>query len=147
MHGGSSGHPVHKGELEERPNCQLEWSGAVAGRICGPDHQKRRHSGEKQLQESAQKSSGGITQLNTKWMCVGQNIITLAKKKKKHFWGKNNYYGVVSKTVPTAHPWLRSIHIPTNQIGKSSLNTQNIQKRPDYSDSSETMQVRNYRRL
>lgn len=58
------------------------------------------------------------------------------EKKKNNFWGKNNYYGVVSKRVPTAHLWLRSIHIPTNpnQIRKSSLNTQNIQKRPDYSD-------------
>ena len=76
-------------------------------------------------------------------VCRAKHYKTGQKKKKKNnFWGKNNYYGVVSKTVPTAHPWLRSIHIPTNQIGKSSLNTQNIQKRPDYSDSSETMQVR-----
>ena len=76
--------------------------------------------------------------------CVeGKPLLRLGRKKKKtNFWGKNNYYGVVSKTVPTAHPWLRNNHIPTNQIEKSSLNTQNIQKRPDYSDSSETMQVR-----
>ena len=83
MHGGSSGHAVHKGELEERPNCQLEWSGVVWGRICGPEHQKRRHSDEKGLQESAQKSSGGIIQLNTKWMCGGQTIIKTGQEKKK----------------------------------------------------------------
>ena len=56
-------------------------------------------------------------------------------KKKKKLLGKEQLL-VVSKRVPTAHLWLRSIHIPTNpnQIQKSSLNTQNIQKRPDYSD-------------
>lgn len=109
----------------------------VWGRICGPEHQKRRHSDEKELQNLHRSPLEVLFSRIPNGCVEGKPLLRLGRKTTTTITplGKNNYYGVVSKTVPTAHPWLRSNHIPTNQIEKSSLNTQNIQKRPDYSDS------------
>lgn len=104
----------------------------------GKEGPGRKHSIEKELRKSAQEASGVFS-----WIQISTRTRQNSTKLGKNFWGKkNNYRGTVSKTVPRAHSELRSIHISINQNGKPSLNNQDIQERPECSDSFEIVQVR-----
>lgn len=124
----------------EKHQLWLEWSGVVWGRICGPEHQRR---GGILMRKSSRNLHRSPLEVLFSWIpngCMeGKPLLRLGRKKQQQqqqLLGKNNYYGVVNQNSSHSSPMaLRSNHIPTNQIEKSSLNTQNIQKRPDYSDS------------